>query len=1001
MTTLRSGGRATRAGGRPAPAATDGVLRLVPGALSVTVELRAVPLPADRLSDLVVRAVLALEAELVAPGPGPTGQVGLVQELGLDLVDGAGTVLLSGPRGGPFPRAALQGTVEGAAAREALAAVTGGPQGLLLRSRVRLPAPVAAPCRVRVALGRLHRGLSAAADPSRVFRETDLLGYLPRWQVLGAVEVLEAGVEPARVLAAVLKAARPLLTPAEAPDDGLGPAYVLSASPPPETDVVVGAPASGASTVERVVEAPLGALAQQVTGGGADQVLHVVTPVRGRLELLLPAQRAVGTRAPVDRLTAVHVLQGDRLVGLSAALHPGRPAHLLRPPTHAFTDLELVLPEEQRPGPVLGDAQADAWPDRYDDQLAWYAPTFVLDLPRPDQPVDAGPFLFDVVPDGGHGVDGAPGIVATIRLRLRAVPPPGSEAAAGGRAVLRAVDLAPPTAHLAVPFRDEHGATLVERVAADSVTVEGDLGAGGALLVVVRLADGWARLAYGALSQPGFQAQGAQLDVELSFAGWRRARRWPVALGLHKRWQLPDELALPRRRSGGRARPAAPFMAATVLPHWSHRPDRFDHLLAEQHVWSTFARTVPVPALVPCGEHGTAYREQVDGGWRAIGCRPSMQLGQIEHRTYEPVEVAAATGWARVHRSLARPGRFLVVPDRYLVGRAPQGAGERAYRPMLLLHSTLDPDAPSMLRCVLAASLEPDVPPYVRSAVLAELRALHPEPVLEWPPETGHAPQVDWAVPTGVEVDTVPSADGFDVVLSSDLTGFLALRALLERDGLRGSAGLVLPGGVRPTSSLVLGTGAVTGPFATGALDLGPDRAGRTVVRNRTGQRIALLGLAVDGVQAVTLSEVLEPSGEVRVEGGGARPDAVYAADSGAERLDEVRAYVEDLTLGLVLVAAGALGGAGEPTGLEVRTRFLGHADPDPLVLTADGREQRRSFVVPLTAFAAAEQPVVDLQVVVVGADGARQEGAWTPWPLRERGALVTVRATEAGGTVG
>ena len=912
-------------------------------------------------------------------------------------------MLLSGPRGGPFPRGALQGTVEGDAARALLAAVTGGPPGLVLRSSVRLRPPDAGSCRVRVALGRLYRGLSAAADATRVFREVDLVAYLAHWRAEGVVEVVEGDGEPARVLGAVLKAARPVLTRSrqDAPDDGLGAVYVLGPSEPPDMDVVVGAPAPPAAPVDRLVEAPLGALAERFTGEGLEQVLHVVTPARGRLAPLLPARRAVGTRAPVDRLTSAHVLLDDRLVGLSAALHPGRPAYLLRPPTHAHVDLELVLPEEQRAGPVVGDPQADAWPDRYDDQLAWYAPTFVLDLPRPDQPAEASPFLFDVVPDGGHGADGAPGIVATIRLRLRAVPPEGAAAAAGGRPVLRAVDLAPPTAHLLVPLRDEHGETRVEPVAADSVTVEGDLGAGGALVVVLRLTDRWARLAYGALSQPGFQARGAQLDLSLDVAGWRFTPRWPTAFGLQKQWQLSQELAVPRPRAGRGARPLAPFAGATVLPHWHERLDRWDQVMADQHAWSTFARVVAVPALVPCAEHGTAYREQVDGEWRAIGCRPSMQLGQIEHRTYERVDVQASAGWAQVYRALARPGRFLVVPERYLVGRAPDTAGERAYRPMLLLHSTIDVDHPTLLRCVLAASLEPDVPPYVRSAVLAELRALHPEPVLEWPSETGQAPQVDWAVPPGTAVDTVPSADGFDVVLSTDLVGFLALRALLERDGLRGSARLELPGGVRPSSTLVLGTGALTGPFATGALALGPDRAGRTVVRNPTGQRIALLGLAEDGAQVVALSEVLDPGGEVRVEGGGPRPDAVYVTESGVEQLDEVRAYVEDLTVVLVLLAAGPLGGAEEPTALEVRTRFLGVADPEPLVLTPDVREARRSFVVPLTTLAAAEPTVVDLQVVVARADGTREEGAWTPWSLQERGALVTVRATGAGATVG
>jgi len=355
--------------------------------------------------------------------------------------------------------------------------------------------------------------------------------------------------------------------------------------------------------------------------------------------------------------------------------------------------------------------------------------------------------------------------------------------------------------------------------------------------------------------------------------------------------------------------------------------------------------------------------------------------------------VAAAKGHATVYRSLRSPGRFLVLPRRYAVGRFEPTDAQRAYRPMLLLHSTIDIDDPTGIRCALVGSLQPDVPPYMRAAILAELRrTAHPDPALEWLPAAGVEPTVDWALPADCELDAVVTADGLDVVVSTDVPGFLALKGLLERDAVRGTVTADLPGGVRLAAELVLGVGAVVGPFGAGPVELGVNRGGRLQATNRSGQRLALTAIAAEGETVATVGEVLAPGAgtELDVPHNGTRFDAVYALEGGQEQLDEVRAYVEDLRLGILFVATGDFAASGS-VGLQVRTRFLGRDDLEPLVLTATAREAERSYVLPLTGFAA--DPAVDFQVTSVAADGTRRDGPWTSWPVRTRGALVPVSA--------
>jgi hypothetical protein len=108
--------------------------------------------------------------------------------------------------------------------------------------------------------------------------------------------------------------------------------------------------------------------------------------------------------------------------------------------------------------------------------------------------------------------------------------------------------------------------------------------------------------------------------------------------------------------------------------------------------------------------------------------------------------------------------------------------------------------------------------------------------------------------------------------------------------------------------------------------------------------------------------------------------------DSGLEALDEVRAYVEDLELGVMFIATGPLA-AGDT--LEVATSFLGTPDTQPIVLTSSHRQVERRYLLPLTAYAS--DPAVEFTVTAVAADGTRISAPPRSWAVHTRGVLIAV----------
>ena len=971
--------------------------------VSATFVLDRLPAPDDRLGPLVEHGVLALD--LVADhGDRPVRSVTATLSAtpdGTDDSSGEPHVIATATTTDPFGKVALEADLDAPTARAVLEAVLGTRAGIEVSMSTTVVEPSDQPPQsselaVRVELAAIWDVLDPVADGSRRFHLVDLTNYLPALAEHRAYVVERGDGTPAQIAEAIARTASWVLEPcANAARPALGAAWVLAEQRPPTmsmngtwstTDL---APPTSTTTTT----VPLHELVGPAIRHDPQRFVHLVGANGGMLDAVLPVR---STRTRASKPTA-HLALAGSVSSINNALRPNTTTavnHTLRPElVHAIDrpnlvhvgELELVLDRpERRPGPLVGDEDAPFWPDRWHRSLAWYVPTFEVIQPDPARPHDESPFRYELRTGVGHTVDGRPALDATITVGLRCSASPATIAAADadGRTERREVTPDATSYQLAVPFRDEHGADRVETINATEVARDADV-----VRLTFRLADAWARLAYGALSTPGFQARNPQVLVTWTFDGWRSIRDRPSIAGLSKRRALTTANGTRDARPAVLANlHATSLVTAHIEPAWTVRPELVAELGRVRHVWSEFAASRAADAVIPCSEHGEVYRD-LTGDSTAIGCRPALQLGETEHRTYEPVEIDAADGHASVLRSLRTPGRFLVVPHRYVVGRY-EPDHDRAYSPTLLLHSTIDADDATNIRCVLAASLQPDVPRFRRDEILAELADHHPEPVLEWPPDTGATPDVRIAAPGATDIDCASTSTGFDVICTTDVAGFLGLRALLERDGLRGSVRLDLPGDAVVRSDVVVSLGAITGPFDAGPLALS-EVSESLVVTNPTGQRFVLHGLAADGTTVVDTDVIIEPGGQHTIE----RPPAdgplvpVYTGDDTAERLEELRAYIEDLELGVVFVAVGDPADHGLAA-LEIELTIDGRV-VEPVVLTSARREDERSFVMPLTHFI--DDPVLEFVVHAVGNDGSRRSGPPTEWRVRTQGAVIAV----------
>ncbi len=763
---------------------------------------------------------------------------------------------------------------------------------------------------------------------------------------------------------------------------------------------------------------------------GADGQLHPVSErVQTRVARAgLPAASPLVALQPNTVETLAFTLQPRRAVmPLAATLIASdvvRPVSI-SPTLHQFAldDLRWQFP---RPGlprralPVIEDDAAPLWPDRIEPQRFWYVPEITPLLPAPGASAEGSPFSF-TIRVVGHDLAGRPGLEGTIRVTLaRQMSEPTRKAWQDrGQPTAAAVVTTGLSATLHVPFRDAQGTTRSQPFVATSVEPSGDN-----VVATFALLDDWVRLAYGALATSGFQSEPARvslqgtylayvpLPVDESVVAGRKTALIPLVkdservAGPHVdavkgSVRLPGgELRFAREARTSRALPAA---VVASFPPVAIRPPIFIRPLPprprELYAMETRAFDASAPLLLPCERYGALYREVPAPNAEpvAIGCRDTMKLGQTDYKLYAPLDDPGlpGRGQLRVYRSLAIPGKFLVVPSSYGITRFGPDDEDRAYRPTVLLFSTIDANELSNSRCTITARLEPTLPLELRRDLEHALRRHAASVSIEWLTEVPGDLEINWSVPSGsashLQLQATRRWDGFQISLTTDVDGVPQLEAMLSAGAIAGWANLKLPDGTTFQTSLQPDLRAVVGPF-----DATPVQATRTgtqvVLRNRLERPVNVTELRLYGndrsYQAVPVARSLAAdeswTADIADRSGELVP--VCTVEPGPASLEEIRSYIEDLHTNLVFLNTINFANHGLAV-IELTVRVEGVVGDKQLRFGPEDRTDAVDLVLPLTRYLA--RPVVQYQIAGTTAAGQTTRSEWIDWPLRERGAVI------------
>lgn len=1040
---------------REAPA----LRRLPSGAPALSISFAAERAPrTDEGLDVVVRhCVLAVDLDMAPPAAaldelnsrGGEYVPLFAQRLDLRLVRGADTTLASESFAGWNLGGALQATLERSDALDVLRALGGAATDLQLEAAVEYRAAAADDVRYRVRFGaaEMYDRMQRFGGGALLY-EADLIHLLATSLsdgMVAAEPAFEGDQDQARQLAAALlpaflQAASIFLEPAsDASASSLGDAYRLG--PRPHEGVVLSARRSGSASGG--TDSIAGSIAldrllgETLTHDQLDRHVHVVV-LGGSDGGAQPLPRLVKARArsmPAGAMNDLVVADSRQVSTQWRAL---RPARLDRPAAHvmlasgaaqvlgntATPAAALIaqgvhlwaLPdgqgsvEDRRPGPVVDRGEQAVWPDRWDDAKRWYAPTFSMVAPDPaTATLEDSPFVFRFR-RVGFDAQGRPGLEARVRLTLRRQMPEATTAEweSQGRPAISAVPTDGLSVELQLPYRRPDGVVATQALGASTIEEREDL-----LVAEFQLLDDWARVCYAALGTASGSEFAARLSVAYSFGGWStRPLRPPLgAATLHlaqplinrnTRSREPDTAPTLRLRAGRleAVMPLATVAASTVVvrPEVAVRPEIATLLEQTQHWWRTYGRTSLLDASMPCASLGRLYVEDGTAGPRPVGCQEPVLLGQAPTQTYEQVPIASAPSGTRVLRSLVSPGRFVIVPAAYRIGRYEPTEGERAYRPTVMLYSTIDIEQPANTQCILSVALQPDLTPARRRRIEAELRSQHhPSPIVEDITALPAEIQFAWALPGSaggwsINAETVRTWDGFQVAMTTNAAGILALQAILTRSGVTGSASIALGTDAAVDVDLRIDLTRIVGPAQAGALEHGRDR-GTLTLANRIETRVAVSEVYCvtgDSLAVIPVEEVIGPGQQldVALPAGTEAAYADYTSEPTPASLTEIRAYVEDIAAEVIVLNLADLGRL-NLVSLEVTAKIAGTSGDQSAVLTADAPTARLSYVLPLTVFAA--DPLLEYRVTRTGVDGQSQSTPWLPWRLSGQGHVISL----------
>ncbi len=955
------------------------------------------------------------------------------------------TVLASASSQGAAARAALQAMLDRGQALEALSALDGTATSLAVRAEIVYQGTASdVQLRLQGPWGGVHDALSTRVSTDGTLGQAELRSAFDELLTNGVLAASTetdgpAGPERGELFEPFLKLARLVVLRESTSDTSGEPRYTLRGRPGEGFNLDLSLTVRQPGLRRIVLSAPLEQVFSGEVSSGRAQFIQIEQPDgKGRMTAVPRRVRSVGdtARGPTDTRPIHLAAAGSRLQSVALALRPQTTA-VVSANTLAATDagkvavldanrikyawandihLESIRPGQAESLPVVPtDRTGAVWPDRLNPASLWYPPTFELVAPDPAASPESASFLFDFERTGATS-DGRTTLTGRVRFTLRQTTPRDTETelASRGRPVARPVPTNGLSVSLRVPFRDQAGAARVE-----SLPGKVEPSAGG-ITVTVELLNDWVRLCYGALSQAGFQAEPARLEVGYSF------RAYSVVPGNRIKWGpirktalLPvvystrdavddspylDAAAATVRFPGGElrlAREPAHLANLAIRPKPgvlvaapAIRPLPIRPIEPTVYVTQTVIRQETPDVLMPCASLGHLYREKTPSGMVAVGCRDALMLGQTAFKQFEELSelVVKRAGQviAQVYRSLQQPGRFLVLPTEYLITRYEPAVADRSYRPAIVLYSVADDDAERTRRVVFAATLQPDVPAYARRELEGKLRTLAPTPLVVWPTELGCPVEYTWELDDRMKVqaEAVCYPDSFGVTLTTDDAGALLVRSQLQGAGVAGAVRFRLTDGTVLTSRLALRLREVIGPWSAGPVEATTLPAGVRLT-NRIENRVAVSEVITRDAGRAAVDAEIAPGQSKEIPTTAAPGEAypVYALPTGDEvQVEEVASFVEDIHTNVIFLDLIDAARHGLRT-FDVTARLRGVPGEQQVPWTGSPRVGEVRFTLPLTTYLGSR--VMEFRVTRTPTTGEAVAGPWREWDLGRDGVVV------------
>lgn len=426
--------------------------------------------------------------------------------------------------------------------------------------------------------------------------------------------------------------------------------------------------------------------------------------------------------------------------------------------------------------------------------------------------------------------------------------------------------------------------------------------------------------------------------------------------------------------------------------------DVFTHLINEPHYANqTQLHQASLDISFPCDTLGAFYlQQQSDGSTKAIGCQDALQLGQTKYRQYEEIPELAHTLY-RIYRSLQQPGRFLVLPATYVITRYEPTETGKAYRPVVIVYSSVDAQNSANTRFLFEATLQPDLPPFVRRELVNKLAAYASNPLLDYP--TGIESQIasSWVVDSSLNVqpNVVKSWDSFQVSFATDVSSALLFQNMLKDTGVAGNVTFTLPDGSSLQSNLSVDLRVITGPWESGPISVTLQSGSGALLTNNIGRAIAVndvvLYQGAGAAQTIAVDKTLMAGASLSVPFTSSASEA-YAAytilPGSPADLAEVRSFVEEIHtnvifLNLINYANHNL----KKLDIVAQLKNVGGTYP-----VATSQEQPMSSIdllLPLTTYLA--QHVLQFQVTKTDTADAKSTTPWIEWDMTTQGVVVSL----------